>query len=621
MAEVTTLGTLLINDALPKYLRKQQHVLDKKGVHKLLSELAATDPEQYKSVLTALSDIGKSTAWTEGMSVSLAALRKSKAKQKLLAPARARIFDILEDDRLTETQRKDQIVQTLLPLSGKLQDAVLEESRAENSPFATQIVSGARGSKGGLSSLRGADLLATDQNDRFIPLPLLHSYAEGFTPAEYFAASYGQRKGALAVKMSTADAGFLNKQLVNAVHRQVVTHEQPYATRLPTGLPVDTSDRDNIGAVLAIAAGKYKAGTVLTDEILQDLEDEQDEIVVHSPMTEISEDGGVSALAVGRRTNRGFHQIGDNTGIPAAQAIGERLSQGALGAKHSAGVNDRVSKAGFEYINRMIQSPEHFPESGPLAEDGGVVQDIRKAPQGGQYLKVGDREYYIHPGIEVTVKVGDTVEQGDELTDGTPHPEQLVRLRGIGDARREYLRHFREALDNSGVGSHRRNLESVVSGLINWAKITDPDGIGDNIYGDVAPYGYLAANYKPRSGAGEVDLGKLKGMYLEEPVLHYTPGTRVNRHVLEKLKKHKIQSVFAHKDPPGFKPHMVRGLLSVYHDPDWRTQQAGFYTARAFSNSLHRGAVSDTNSTSFVPALAEGVNFGKRLTTQGTYGG
>jgi len=617
---ITTIGTIMINDALPEELRKGQHRLDKKGTHKLFMELADKYPEQYKEVLQELSEVGKTTVWTEGLSVNLAGLRRSKAREEILEPARKKVRAIIDDDSLTDEERKNAIVETLLPISGPMQEALMAEAREEGSPFAVQIESGARGNPGSFASLRGADLLATDQEDDFIPLPLLHSYAEGFTPAEYFAASYGQRKGQLDVKLATADSGYLSKQLVNAAHRQVVTHDEPVQSRLPTGLPVDPSDKDNIGAVLAYDTGEYTAGTILTDEILEDLQDGSDEILIYSPLTEISEDGGISAKAAGRRIRRGLHLVGDNIGIPAAQAIGERLSQGALSSKHTAGVGGRATRGGFEYINRLIQAPQNFPESGPLVEEEGAVNDIKEASQGGHYVTVGDREYYAGPDLKVSVKVGDQVEQGDDLTDGVPHPGDLVRLRGMGEARRIYTQHLREALENSGVKAHRRNVESVVAGLLNWAQITSPDGIEDNIYGDVVPYGRLMAKYKPRRNAQELPVNKLKDKYLEEPVLHYTPGTRVNSKVIDKLKKYNIRSVYAHDDEPDFEPHMVRGVLSVYNDPDWKTRQAGFYTARAFQKSLHRGAESDTKSTSFVPAFSQPERLGAQLGELGKYG-
>lgn len=621
MPNTTTVGNILLNEALPEDMRKEEYRLDKKGVHQLFQELAEKHPDQYKDVLKKLSDIGRTAVWTEGVSVSLAALRRSQAKERVLAPIRGKLQAIIDDDKLSDEDRRQAIIDTLLPVAEVLPEALLEEARQEGSPYALQIDSGARGKKGDLSSLRGADLLATDQQDRFIPVPLLNSYAEGFTPAQYFAASYGQRKGQLDVKMATADAGFLNKQLVNAAHRQVVTKEQPDAARLPLGLPTSVTDKDNIGAALAMPVGKYEEGTILTDAILEDLQDDGvEDILVHSPMTEMSDDGGISALAAGRRTRQGLHQVGDNIGIPAAQALGERLSQGALSSKHSAGVGTRISKAGFEYINRLIQSPENFPEAGPLVEDDGLVKDIRKAPQGGHYIDVGERTYYAAPDLEVTVKVGDQLEQGDDLTDGTPHPSDLVRLRGMGEARRVYLQNLKEALDNSGVGAHRRNVESVVAGLLNWAQVTSPDGIGDNIYGDVVPYNRLIYNYQPRASSTEAPPGRAVGMYLEEPVLHYTPGTRITKKVADELNKWKIKGVFVNPEAPEFEPHMVRGLHSVYHDPDWKTRMAGFYTASAFNKSLHRGLESDTKSTSFVPSLGQGTGLGKSLETQGKYG-
>lgn len=1005
MAGETTIGTILINEALPEDMRREQHRLDKKGIHRLFMELAEKHPEQYAGVLRALSEVGKAAVWTEGLSVSLADLHRSEAKERILAPVRKRVRQLLDDDNLTDEQRKTAIVDQLVEVVGPLQDAVLEESRQRKSPFAIQVESGARGKKGSLASLKGADLLATDQRDEFIPIPLMHSYAEGLTPAEYFAASYGQRKGQLDVKLAVSDAGFLNKQLVNAAHRQVVTHDQPKPGRLPVGLPVETNDRANIGAVLAADIGALKAGHVLTDEDLQDLQDQGvDEILVASPMTEVSEDGGVSAWAAGRRTRQGLHLVGDNIGIPAAQAIGERLSQGALNclptgtlvrmadwsvkpieqlteydtvmgadkrgflaparvknlfdkgeqpvyrtvfrrgqkietellstlnhkvlvqtsftnhseeslngeprvlpigkkcrelrslapsgftgtgssdpraylmglllgdgcytesvggvffscadpelldalvpylrslglrwchchdyyyrlsqlegdgiagaprddkgrlvgggvrnparkllqeygidhkyahekqipadvfswdnqsvaelvaglidtdgtvfrrtnckalgvgfcstslamveqlsfllstrfgiyhskirellpgkhssrhakrtlysfhitdsesvsrfadsiplkgvkrakvarwrgnikprharagsakrvlqgfvghqqcwdievenddhlfllanglivsnSKHTAGVQTRISKAGFEYINRLIQAPQNFPEAGPLAEEDGRVDAVEEAPQGGHYIKVGERQYYAGPDLKVLVKPGQAIEQGSDLTDGTPHPKDLVRLRGMGEARRVYMRELREALKNSGVDVHRRNLESVVAGLLNWAQVTDPDGIGENIYDDVVPYGKLLASYRPRSNAAKLQPKHAVGRYLEEPVLHYTPGTRITKKIADHLQKWKVDNIFAHDEPPGFEPHMVRGMLSVYHDPDWRTRLGGFYTARAFERSLHRGLESDSKSTSFLAGIAQPARFGADLQRTGKY--
>jgi hypothetical protein len=190
----------------------------------------------------------------------------------------------------------------------------------------------------------------------------------------------------------------------------------------------------------------------------------------------------------------------------------------------------------------------------------------------------------------------------------------------MGEARRVYANALHEAFNESGVEASKRNVQAVVAGLLNWAKVTNPDGIGDNVVDDIAPFNRLVYNYKPRPTAKLVPPKQAVGKYLDEPVLHYTPGTRVNSKVLANLQKFGIKDVHAHDEQPDFEPEHVRSVLSVYHDPDWQTRLAGFYTSSAFQKSVHRGAESDANSTSYFPALAKGVGFGKNLTTTGTYG-
>lgn len=227
MDKLTNIGALMISEALPEDLRQDQYTLDKKGVHKLFMQLAEKHPDQYKKSLEQLSAIGATAGWTEGASVSLAALRRSKVKDALVTKLRMQVNALLDDDSLTEDEREAKIVETLLPHTSALQKAVFEEARSENSPYVMQIESGARGKVADLNSMRGADLLATDQNDRFMAIPLWNGYAEGMTPAQYFAASYGQRKGAVGVKFATADAGYMSKRLANAAHRFVVSRDTP----------------------------------------------------------------------------------------------------------------------------------------------------------------------------------------------------------------------------------------------------------------------------------------------------------------------------------------------------------------------------------------------------------
>jgi DNA-directed RNA polymerase subunit beta' len=619
---LTTLGTLRINDALPEDLRKPEHTLDKKGMHALMQQVAEQHPDDYKDTLQKLNNVGRDTVYNTGTSLSLSALRKSPAKEAVIGDARKEVDRIVNDDSISDPDKDKQIIAALLPLGPKLTDALYDEAKRENNPYFTQLISGSRGKKSDYNSLRGADLLTSDHTGKILPVPMLHSYAEGLDPAEYWASTYAQRKGAIGVKFAVGDAGFINKQLVNAAHRLVVDKEQPAPTRLPVGLPVPTEDKDNVGGVLAKAAGDYPAGTTLTKAMLDQLKAAgEDEIVLHSPMTESSPDGGISRLAAGRRDRFGLSQIGDNIGIPAAQAIGEKLSQGSLGSKHSAAMAKvRGGREGFEYLNRLIQAPEEFPEAGPLSDIDGYVKSIRKAPQGGHYVTVEDKEHYAPAGVTPIVAEGQKVDAGDDLTDGVPHPTELLRHRGIGEARRVYMNLLKEALDNSGIDAHRRNLEPIAGSLMNWAKVTDPDGLGEHLPDDVVGYNQLTHGYAPRGDATLQPVKHSIGRHLEEGALHYGVGTRITRKVADHLEKHGIADVYSHEHPPGFEPHMQRGVMGVHEDPDALSQQAGFYTSSAFQTAVSRGKETDDNSSSFVGALARGKGFGSELTRTGHYG-
>jgi len=307
-------------------------------------------------------------------------------------------------------------------------------------------------------------------------------------------------------------------------------------------------------------------------------------------------------------------------GITAAQSLSEPLSQGVLNSKHRSGVGgEKLKRAGFEYLNRLLQAPEFFQEAGPLAPVDGRIDRVEEAPQGGNYIYMGDEKIYAQAGVNPTVKPGMKVEAGDDLTDGVPHPKELVKHLGVGEARRRYLGHLMEAMQNSGLKVKRRNAESVVAGLINHLQITNVDGLGDHLIDDVVPYANLMAGYKPRPGSQLLELRQARGKYLEEPALHYSPGTKLTKRVIEQLAKFGINDVHANDMEPDFEPYYERLMMSASQDPDWQVQLAGFGVKKTFLDAVSRGAVSETDSTSYIPGLAQGRDFGKHLEQRGRY--
>lgn len=791
-----TVGQLLINDVLPEDVRDDRRVLDKKGLTALLREVAHKHPDRYRDVVHALNRLGADFATTTGVSFSIKDFLPSDAKKRIAADARAFTSRIANDSGLTEAQRNKEIVNYLASRMDELRDATFDESVRNDNHFAEAIVSGARGNKANLSSLRGADLVVLDHKDRPIPVPIVRNYSEGLSPAEYFAASYGTRKGVISTKMATAQAGYLTKLLTNAAGNLVVSDDSPAPG---TGTPVETSDPDNIGAVLARDYGPFSAGTVITPSILKALAKLDDEILVHSPIS--SGGAGVPRWAAGVRERGRMAAVGENVGLAAAQAVGEPISQAQLclargtqvrmadgaskrienvragmlvlgadvngglfpvrvvrtynnghrscvestfmpmdgsqkltlkstidhkimarlcaggdnsgivpvgtsntaiyatmtnfaqkspcatfaqklvaalrlvffwllppvvkavrtacatfvecrdiglqqtydievehpdhlfvlanglivsnSSKHAAGVvgaTRGASVSGFDAINQMVQIPKTFRNAAAIARRDGAVTRIEPAPQGGHYVWLGENDqHYVFPESDVTVNVGDVVSAGDSLSSGVPNPAEIVRYKGIGEGRRYFVQQMRKTLTDNDIPTHRRNIELLARGLINHVRVVEPDGVEDALPDDILSYDEVVRRYRPRFGYATLSPGRARGKYLERPVLHYSIGTRITQPVVDTMKRHRVDAIDVHDDPPPFEPHMVRALELAVHDPDFFRRLSGFYIGKGFMNAVQRGGSSQIHSGNWPHALAHGVDFGKDLYTKGVY--
>lgn len=620
----TTLGHAMLQQALPEGIDISGMTLDKKNLTRILEQVQREAPDKYREVLARMMEVGRLGAYSEGVSVNLRSLSETPRRDAIVQQLQRRIKTI-RSSNLSESMQEKQILDEINKAAGPLKDAVMKDQSEAGSPYAEQVNSGARGKPAQLVSLVGGDLLYQDHNNDVIPVPVLSSYSEGLDPTEYWAGTYGARRGLADVKFATADAGFYSKRLINAAHRMVVTDEEPIKHRHPVGLPTTADDSDNVGAVLANDIAGYSAGTTITAAILKDIRRKapNKRFLVHSPLTSVTSRGGIDRYAAGVRDKGTLATIGTNVGIPAAQSVSERVSQGVLNSKHAGGAagTDVVERAGFQFLNRLIEAPESFPEAGVVAPIDGRVRAVDEAPQGGWYVTVNEDRVFIPSVRKPAVKPGQEVEAGDRLSDGIPHPVDLVKHKGLGEGRRLFTEIFVEGLRNSGINTNRRNAELIAAGLINHVKVNDIDGIGNYVIDDIVPYGNLfGQGYEPRQGAQIRAVKQAQNAYLEEPVLHYTPGTRITKSVMKDLNEFGVRDVNVHDDPPTFEPHFVRGMLNLYHDPDWMTQLGGFYTGKAFQESARRGAVSQgSGSTSFYGALASGGTFGRDLSRSGTY--
>lgn len=609
-----TLGQLLINDALPEDLRDYSRVLDKKGLSSLMQELARSHPDKYREVSFKLQQIGQRSIQDQGgMSFGAKHLRRSKVATENRKRIMAKLAPILADDSLTDKQREDKIVRIVGREMEPQQKAILEEAIKNENPLAMQVLSGSRGKPMNLASLLGGDMLYSDHRDDVIPIPVLRSYSEGLTPEEYWAGTYGARRGIIATKFATQDAGFLSKQLNQAGHRLVIMDEdEEHDPEAPVrGMVVDTDDMDNEGALLARDVGPYKRNTPLTPKILKELKRKgKDRILIRSPLVGGSPEGGVYARDVGIRETGKLPGRGEQVGLQAAQALSEPISQGQLSAKHSGGVaGQEKAVGGFEYINQLIQVPKNMKGGAAHATVDGTVQRVEEAPAGGHHVTINDEEHYVADGFGLKIKKGDEVEAGDVLSEGVPNPATIVKYKGVGEGRRYFVNEFKQAMGSSGMRGHRRNIELLARGLINHVQMTEETD--EHAPDDIVPYSTFEHTYKPRPGHERLRPKKAIGQYLERPVLHYTIGTKIRPSMLKNFEEFGVAEIPVHKEPPPFQPHMVRGMFQLQHDPDWMTQMYGSGLKKSLLQSTARGSTSKDRGTSFVPSLATGLDFGR----------
>lgn len=274
-------------------------------------------------------------------------------------------------------------------------------------------------------------------------------------------------------------------------------------------------------------------------------------------------------------------------------------------SKHVGGDLGTTKKieSGLKAVNKFFQVPKEFKGAAVLANADGKVSRVAKAPQGGQFIFVGSERHYVPDGYGLKVKQGDVVEAGDMMTEGMLNIADLVRHKGIGEGRTYFLKHLRDLLDRSNSGTNRRNLEYLTREFVNKVRVTAPEGLNGHLPDDVVNYNTIASDWEPRKGAGLKTVTTANKLYLEQPYLHYTIGTRVTPRMIKRLQSAGVKEVMAHQDPPPFEPEVIRAQDYMSTDPDLMTRMAGENLKRTVTRAATTGAQSEKKSVSYFPRL------------------
>lgn len=610
-----TPGQILVNETLPPEYRDYTRSLAGQGLDDILGQVARERPQDYKRISKELMELGAKTSYTEGTTLSVDDLELPPELIKL----RQELFDHVEKQqqaveatKASPREKKQALGQIYGEAHKMIVDKTYELALEQENPLALQVLSKARGNPSQLAAMLMTPGSFTDAKGDTLPIFIRRSFAQGLTPAEFYASSFGARQGVVSTKLATMRAGDFGKQLNVAASGLMVTEDDCGTL---DGIPVKTNDADAHGSLLAKDAGGFELGTPVNGKVQKALAKKKyDTVLVRSPTT-CKAKGGICKKCAGLRENGKLPELGSAIGTQAASALAERIAQGSLNVKHQSsaggGGDDSDVYGGFDIVNQIGQVPEAFRYQATLAELDGKVDKVEEAPQGGTNLYVNGALHYVAPDQRVLVQEGDDLEAGDQISTGIVNPAEVVKHKGIGEGRRYFAERLTQAFNDSKLKANRRNAEVIARAVIDHVDVTGADGVGDYLPGDVASYDAIAANYRPRKGALTAAPNEVVGKYLERPAMHYTIGTRVTRKMAQQLNDFGVGQVTAHEAEPEFQARMVRLRATPHNSKDWLAKMKGSYLQTNLLQDAQRGAESNIHGTHPVPALVYGAEFGK----------
>ena len=527
----TTLGRSMFNEILPQdlgyvdrsipenalKLEVDFHV-GKKQLKQILEKVINTHgASKTAEVLDDVKAIGYKYSTRAAMTVSISDMTVPEKKGEMLAAAQATVDKIASNFRrglITEEERYRAVVETWNETDKELTDVLLSGLDKYNNIF-MMADSGARGSSQQIKQLAGMRGLMADTTGRTIELPIKSNFREGLDVLEYFMSAHGARKGMSDTALRTADSGYLTRRLVD-VSQELIIHEvdcaKPgapipgmYVKAFMDGNEVIESLQDRITGRYICENIVDKDGNILVkanhmvtpkraELICKKGVDEKGE-----PLTQIKirtiltcrSHSGVCAKCYGSNMATGEPvQVGEAVGIIAAQSIGEPGTQLTMRTFHSGGV------AGGDITQGLPRVEELFEARKPkglaiITEIPGVAQikDTKKKreivvtnPDDGV-----SKTYLIPYGSRIKIADGTVLEAGDELTEGSVNPHDILKIKGVRAVQDYMLREVQRVYRLQGVEINDKHIEVIVRQMLKKIRIEE-NGDTEFLPGDMVDF-------------------------------------------------------------------------------------------------------------------------------------
>jgi DNA-directed RNA polymerase subunit beta' len=495
----TTVGRLLFNSVLPSDYPFINEEMNNKKMSVLVDKLIEKyGLEEIPEILDKIKEFGFKYATHSGITLSLSDLVIPEGKKDIIASARAKsdkVISQFNEGLLSGKERHRMAVEIWLKAKNDIEELLIG-SLDPNGSVSDMLFSGARGSTGQLSQMAGMKGLIQNPKGETIEFPIIASMKEGLSPIEYFINTHGSRKGMTDTALQTAKAGYLTRRLFDVAQDAIIsekdckTKESVRITRKSASGIQTYVARDIEGRYLAEGAkdskGKelYKKGYLVRKEEAKAIEDSgAEEVFVRSPMT-CKSIHGICQTCYGIDLSKGeLIDLGEAVGTIAAQAIGEPGTQLTMRTFHAGG----TASAGGDITHGLPRVEEVFEKRSPknaavIARISGTITEIREEEkenilillpdtEGAKAAKKKDIEYPIPFLRTLNVKVGDHIEKGQVITDGSLDIADLFAYAGKEVAQEYIINEATKIYELQGVTISRKHIEIIVKQMFSRRKI------------------------------------------------------------------------------------------------------------------------------------------------------
>ena len=483
----TTLGRAIFNEALPADYPFVGELADKGQISVIVNDLAERYPKvEVAATLDRIKDAGFYWATRSGVTVALSDVLTPPSKAGILAGAEgkaAKVQSQYDTGLITDEERRQELIEIWNRATSEVATAMQDNMPVDNN-INRMVSSGARGNWMQVRQIAGMRGLVSNPKGEIIPRPIVHSYREGLTVAEYFISTHGARKGLADTALRTADSGYLTRRLVD-VSQDVIIREDDCGTS--RGLDLSTNENvENAvyGRALATdvvtGAGEVlaSAGDDVGDVLIAKLvEAGIEHIKVRSVLT-CESAVGVCAACYGRSLATGkLVDIGEAVGIIAAQSIGEPGTQLTMRTFHTGGVAsaDDITQ-GLPRVQELFEARTPKTAS-PIAEADGVIT-IEDSDRQRKLILTPDNgdepfAYTVLRRATLLVEDGQHVTLGTQLHVGSLDPKEVLRVKGVREVQMHLVDGVQGVYRSQGVPIHDKHIEVIVRQMLRKVTVVD----------------------------------------------------------------------------------------------------------------------------------------------------